>query len=180
MILSGMHILDFVPTEWIVKESGLFDYPKRKNESPSHRKKYGTSQRENPKIREGDCHGIEGCWTKDTLQLLDQLMGSDSFFNKHGSQHQNRKKDQLICVFGGPYILGQKEDDLKLVLGSPHTSLTSRICTAKNIIYAIIHLSHAPIPGFNTLVFGYTGKFGPINEQLHTLVGLICSLYVSS
>ena len=61
-------------------------------------------------------------------------------------------------MFGAPYILGQKEGDLKLVYNLPHTELTKMLCRGKNIIYALVHCSHVAAPGFNTIIFGLSWR----------------------
>ena len=119
----------------------------------------------------GAVHRVNNCWTPETLAAVDDLMGSKDFFAPHGFTFQARKRDQLIRVFGGAYVLGQKagKDNLKLALGDAHTDLTRLLCQGKNIIYALTHLALPPAPGFNTLVFGLTwlgAGFGYHRDQV--------------
>jgi hypothetical protein len=76
---------------------------------------------------------------------------------------------------GGPYVLGQEEDQLKLLRGSPHTELLKsfrnllpptlpfslllrqypeKMCIVHSLVYAAVHLALPAAPGFNTLIFG--------------------------
>ena len=55
-------------------------------------------------------------------------------------------------MYGGPYVLGQNEDDLKLVPGRAHTPLTIQLLRAKNLVYTLTMLMPYSSP-FNTAVF---------------------------
>ena len=86
-------------------------------------------------------------WLPATLAALDEAMHASCFWIR-------RKGDAYIRGFGGPYVLGQDEDKLKLIHGAEHTELTSMVARAHSLIYTVTHLRHPPAPGFNTLIFG--------------------------
>ena len=144
------------------------------------------------------------CWTEDTLSAIDSLLSTEvnkpihhisapypnppsqptlstlhqNFFLEHGDKKNSfsKKRDQLIRVFGGAYVLGQHaaskgQKEFKLVIGEIHTELTAMICRGKSVMYALVHLRHVqqpgrlslisypnhsatPYPWFNTLIFG--------------------------
>jgi hypothetical protein len=122
---------------------------------------------------EGSIHGVTEIWHSDTLEVMRELMHESNFWCR-------RSGDALIRSFGGPYCLGQEEEKLKLVRGTPHTELTrecycivecfgmciaitdahcplhetEKMCAAHNLVYAAVHLVHPVAPGFNTLIFG--------------------------
>jgi hypothetical protein len=66
----------------------------------------------------------------------------------------NRKGESYIRAFGGPYVLGQQEHDLQLILGANHNEITARICRGHNLVYTAVHLEPPAAPGFNTIIFG--------------------------
>jgi hypothetical protein len=70
-------------------------------------------------ILDGAMHGVTGVWHPDTLAAMGELMHEPSFWSRRG-------EDALIRSFGGPYVLGQQEDKLKLVRGAPHSELTRK------------------------------------------------------
>ena len=81
------------------------------------------------------------------------------------SKHPEKSKvDQLIAVFGCPYVLGQRKMDLedregglKLVKPLPNTDITSKMLAAKNIAYHVMFGKPPPTP-FNVLIFGLTWR----------------------
>ena len=98
-------------------------------------------------VLDGAVHGVTNVWTDQTLEEISDLMHTEHFW-------LNRKGESFIKVYGGSYVLGQKVDDMQLVLGATHQELTDRICCAHNLIYTVIHLENPAAPGFNTLIFG--------------------------
>ena len=98
-------------------------------------------------ILDGAIHGVTNVWADQTLEAISDLMHTEHFW-------LNRKGESFIKVYGGSYVLGQKVDDMQLVLGATHQALTNRICCAHNLIYTVIHLENPAAPGFNTLIFG--------------------------
>ena len=96
---------------------------------------------------DGKVHGVTNIWTEDTLEAISDLMHSPHFW-------LHRKNESFIRALGGPYVLGQKQDDLHLILGAQHNELTSRICCGHNLVYTAVNLEYPVSPGFNTLIFG--------------------------
>ena len=103
------------------------------------------------------------------MKELDDLIKKPIWHRLEGSK---KKLDQLIAVFGSPYVLGQVSEKLKLVMPysnatethtdknlvwvdkDNHTPATRKHCKGKNLVYAVI-MGEAPVlPGFNTLIFG--------------------------
>ena len=132
-----------------------------------------TTNSSNTMSLEGSMHGVESCWLPSVLTDIESFISSDHFFIPfHGIHITDRKRDMLSRVFGGGYVLGQKEDDLKLLHGGPHTPLTAMICRGKNIIYTLVHLDHVKAPGFNTLIFALAWRgagFGYHCDQVSNL-----------
>jgi len=97
------------PGQWNV--SGALDVlPKIQTSARSQRHMASTTL-------DGAIHGVTDVWHPDTLAAMGQLMQEPNFWCR-------RSGDALFRAFGGPYVLGQKEEDLKLVRGAPHTELT--------------------------------------------------------
>ena len=67
--------------------------------------------------------------------------------SENGGTCRRRNADAYIRGFGGPYVLGQDEEKLRLIRGAPHTHLTSTIERGHSLIYTAIHLAHPPPPG---------------------------------
>ena len=95
----------------------------------------------------GAIHGVTNVWHDGTLEAMRALLHQRNFWCQ-------RSPDALIRSFGGPYVLGQQSDKLKLVRGAPHTNLTRQMAVAHNIVYTLVHLVPPVEPGFNTLIFG--------------------------
>jgi len=105
-------------------------------------------------ILDGAIHGVTDVWTNDMLDDMRDAMHSKDFWCYRG-------QDAFIRSFGGPYVLGQKSGDLKLIKGTPHTELTAKICRGHNLVYAATHLKHPLGPmGFNIIVFGLNIRRG--------------------
>lgn len=68
---------------------------------------------------DGAIHGVTGVWSPDTLVAIGQLIHEKDFWCCRGP-------DALIRAFGGPYVLGQDQDNLKLIRGAHHTELTRK------------------------------------------------------
>ena len=98
-------------------------------------------------VLDGAIHGVTNVWTESSLLSITELMESDQFW-------LSRKGESFIKVYGGCYVLGQKRDDLQLILGADHSILTQTLCRAHNLVYALINLEFPAYPGFNTLIFG--------------------------
>jgi len=84
------------------------------------------------------------------------------------------KQDQLIACFGpGGYVLGQTENELKLVVPQGTTELIKLLCTANNVMYHIFFGEPAPAPGFNTIIFALNWRgagFGYHADQKSSLL----------
>jgi hypothetical protein len=127
------------PAEW--KVTGASDVtPKLKGLSVMERKLAGETL-------DGAIHGVTNVWHPETMAAVTTLMETPNFWCR-------RSFDALIRAFGGPYVLGQHEDNLVLVHGAPHTVLTEKMCRAHNLVYTIVHLVPPIAPGFNTIIFG--------------------------
>lgn len=114
-------------------------------------------------------HGVTDVWHSDTLDAMAKLIQEPMFWCR-------RSGDALIRAMGGPYVLGQEEDQLKLVRGSPHTELTrkyflsplqcfrnllpptlpfslllrqylEKMCIVHSLVYAAVHLALPAAPG---------------------------------
>ena len=125
------------PTEWSL--SGAFDMLPTANQGQENKKKASA-------LLDGGCHGCVP-WDPTLLDQLDETMRTPNFWCR-------RKSDAFIRAFGGPYVLGQDEEKLKLIHGADHTELTSIVCTGHSMVYTAVHLCHPQPPGFNTLIFG--------------------------
>ena len=127
------------PSEWCV--SGALDLtPHLPSLSVSHKKRATDTL-------DGGIHGVTNVWHTETLAKMQSAMEEPNFWCR-------RSEDALIRAFGGPYVLGQQSDQLKLIRASPHTTLTDRMCLAHNLVYTAVHLETPVAPGFNTLIFG--------------------------
>ena len=107
-IWYAMHGLK-APVEWKVQAAGRMDYsPQWKSPDDPH--------------MDGACHTVTDCWLLEVLEKIEKyiILDPNTWF-KHGSPRQGRKKDQLIKVYGGAYVLGQQEGDLKLIWGFRHS-----------------------------------------------------------
>ena len=91
-------------------------------------------------------------WTAEMLAELGAAMRGDRFWCA-------RKGDAFIRGFGGPYVLGQKPGDFKVINGAEHTPLSSALCVGHTMMYTAIHLKPPPAP-FNTIVFGLNLRGG--------------------
>lgn len=116
-------------------------------------------------ILDGAIHGVTGVWTDDMLDLMREAMHSKDFWCYRG-------QDAFIRSFGGPYVLGQKRGQLKLIKGVPHTDLTAKICRGHNLVYAATHLKHPLGPGFNVIVFGLNIRRGGFHFHKDHISGL--------
>lgn len=126
------------PLEWNV--SGALDVLPHSSVS-------STQKRLASQTLDGAIHGVTNVWHDDTLDDMKRTMHEPDFWCR-------RSGDALIRAFGGPYVLGQHDEKLKLIHGAPHTELTKRMCLAHNLVYTAIHLVPPVAPGFNTLIFG--------------------------
>jgi hypothetical protein len=96
---------------------------------------------------DGAIHGVNGVWCPEILKKIRRMIHEENFWC-------HRSADAFIRAFGGPYVLGQDADKLKLVQGAPHNELTKTISRAHNLVYTLVHLKPPAAPGFNTIIFG--------------------------
>ena len=95
----------------------------------------------------GGLHGVDNVWQPSFLERVKSVIRTPHLFMGH-EQWNNKKNDQRIVVFGGPYVLGQDINKLtKLILALPHNDITKMLCQGKNIIYTLIHLGPVAAPG---------------------------------
>lgn len=116
-------------------------------------------------VLEDAIHGVTNVWSDTTLGEVRHLMESDKFWCY-------RSSDAFIKAYGGPYILGQQEDKLKLIKGNPHTPLTDKICRGHNVVYELVHMTKPPAPGFNTLIFGLNLRRSGFHYHQDTIANL--------
>ena len=128
------------PSEWDVV--GAYDVTSSKSDTIS-----STQRKLAGETLAGAIHGVTNAWHNATLCEVSLLLREPNFWCQ-------RNGDALIRAFGGPYVLGQQPEDLVLVRSAPHTTLTSKMCLAHNIVYTLVHLEPPAAPGFNTLIFG--------------------------
>ena len=143
-------------------------------------------------------HGVTNVWSDETLEGMRELMHSEDFWNHRGSgecidveSNAGRGRvfpfdhfttfflylpiislDAFIRSFGGPYVLGQNEGNLKLIKGSPHVPLTEKICRGHNLVYEMIHSEKSPLPGFNTIIFGLNLRRSGFHYHRDTIASL--------
>jgi len=127
------------PSQWMV--SGALDILPHIQTSSKRQKTMADAD------LDGAIHGVNNVWHEETLQAIRKFLHQSFFWCQ-------RSGDALIRAFGGPYVLGQDPEKLKLVRGSPHTELTRKMAVAHNIVYTLVHLVPPAEPGFNTLIFG--------------------------
>jgi hypothetical protein len=107
------------PNQWNV--SGALDPLPRIQTTARSQKELASS------ILDGAIHGVTEVWHPDTLVAIGQLMQEPHFWCR-------RSCDALIRSFGGPYVLGQKEEKLKLIRGAPHTELTRKYLLYPHVV----------------------------------------------
>ena len=90
------------PVKWSATRGGKLSWKTKEHQSSANSISLG--------VLDGRVHGVSA-WTDETLKSIDELVTTPNFFAEHG--FSNKKKDQLIAVYGGGYVLGQKEGDLK-------------------------------------------------------------------
>lgn len=146
------------PDEW--KVTGPFDlFPHVKLASQAQ------TQRARNAL-DGEIHGVTNVWHPTTLQEMRFAMHQSNFWCR-------RSPDALIRAFGGPYVLGQDTEKLKLVHGARHTDLTRMMAVAHNIVYMLLHLIPPAEPGFNTLIFGCNLRGPGFHYHQDAIPGLV-------
>lgn len=113
----------------------------------------------------GTIHGVTNVWLEESLEEIRELIHSDRFW-------LNRKGESFVRGFGSPYVLGQRKDDLTLLLSSPHDTVTSQIARAHNLVYTAVHLEFPASPGFNTIVFGLSLAASGFHYHQDSMAGL--------
>lgn len=96
------------------------------------------------RVLDGAAHGGSP-WLESTLEAVREAVHSPEMWVQ-------RNCDGYIRAFGGPYVLGQDEDKLKIVHGAPHTAFSRMISRGHSLIYTATHLTHPAAPGYNTLI----------------------------
>jgi hypothetical protein len=161
------------PCDWrveaarlMVPDDGLLDDNLRGSSITVDDQRGGTKASKQEKDREeelrGTAWGVENCWLPEHLKDIEELIKLPIWHRLKGSE---KKKDQLIAVFGSPYVLGQDVGKLKLVMPHTnkeivcvdtdnHTIATKKHCMGKNLIYLVVMREKVAEPGFNTLIFG--------------------------
>ena len=136
----------FPPSQWNV--TGAYDLvgTKGRTSTPPVALESLSQVKHTTNVLDGAIHGVSNVWTPEALQEIRDLIHQANFWLR-------RKGESFIRVFGGPYVLGQKKDDLRLICGSPHSELSSKICRAHNLIYTAIHLTLPDFPGYNSAIF---------------------------
>ena len=101
------------PSKWNV--SGALDVlPHLSTKLSLHQKRHTKT------ILDGAIHDVTNVWHEETLAAIRSFIHGSNFWC-------SRTPDAWIRAFGGPYVLGQTRNDLKLIHGAIHTELTGTL-----------------------------------------------------